>query len=241
MALRVTTTGSNVTLDDLGVTITHPTSNRDLREEFTAIELRDSLELTDAISLGTLLADDGTYPIAAEDYDPDEMLLQELSVAQDNETTTTNELYSAGDITIVQNEFPLDLNSTAASTRNVYTVGGKWITWNLKAGDIVVITGNAAAGNYTVESITDQQNFIVVEGIVDSTGGAITVYHPPASTKIGVDSSTLNYSSASSLQDALEDLNNVASFQPNRMIMETDGKLVYSGDGDICLTDTYVP
>lgn len=241
MALRVSTTGSNVVLDDLGITVTHPTTNRDLRLEFTAIELRDSAELTDAIQLGDLLVDDGTYPIAAEDYDPDEMLLQELNVANDEQNTSKNELLSAGDLTIVDGEFPLDLNSTAASTRNVYSTDGKWITWGLEAGDIVVIAGNAAAGTYTVESVTDQQNFVVVESILDGTGGTVTVYHPAASTKIGVDSSPLNYSSSDTLQEVLEDLNNVASFQPNRMIMETDGKLVYIGDGDICLTETYIP
>jgi len=241
MALRVTTTGSDVVLDDLGITVVHPTNNRDLRLEFTSIELRDSANLTDAIQLGDLLVDDGTYPIAAEDYDPDEMLLQELNVTSDQKNTSKNELLSAGDIAIVDGEFPIDLNSTAASTRNIYSLDGKWITWGLEAGDIVEVAGNAAAGTYTVESVTDQQNFVVAEGVLDSTGGTVTIYHPSASTKIGVDSSSLNYSSSSTLQEVLEDLNNVASFQPNRMIMETDGKLVYIGDGDICLTEIYIP
>lgn len=206
MALRVSTTGQDVVLNDLGITVTHPTTNRDLSLEFTAIELRDSLQLADAIHLGNLTVDDGTFGIAAEDYDPDEFLLQELDTRGDVKYTSEEELNSTGTTPIASGIFPLVLNSTAEDTHNVYANGGKWITWNLEPGDLVTISGNDAAGDYTVEFVDDQQNFRVLEDIVDSTGGTVNIFHPAGATRIGVDSSNLDWSDSDNLQDVLEDL-----------------------------------
>lgn len=206
MSLRVSTTGSDVVLVDLGITVTHPTTNRDLSLEFTSIELRDSDDLTQAIQNGNLTVDDGTFGIHQDDYDPDQLLIEELAFWQDLNVISHDELASKNDIEIVSGYFPLSLSSTAQSTRNVYAIGGRWKTWWLHDDDIVEITGCPAAGLYTVESVTDQQNFIVKEAIVDSTGGQVTIYHPGGATKVGIDDSTLNNLSGDTVQEVLEDI-----------------------------------
>jgi len=203
MALRVSTVSADVFLQDLGTTVVHPTSYRDLSLEFTAVELRDSVTLTTAIQNGTLIVDDGTFSIAATDYDSDEVLLQQLNIRGDTKYISNDELRSIGDIAIQPGVFPLPINSTAQSTRNVYCVGGKWITWNLEVEDIIVITGNAAAGTYTVESVTDQQNFIVKESILNSTGGSLTVYNQKATTRIGVDDTPYSHVTGTNLDEIL--------------------------------------
>ena len=208
MALRVSTTGTNVMLDDLGIEITHPTTNRDLALEFSSQELKESADLTDAITGGDLTVDDGTFSIDATDYDPSEVVNQELNLKQDDRFISHDEL-NAGfkDTEIVSGVFPLSLNSTASVTKNVYAAGGKWGTWSLAPGDIVEISGSTAAdGTYTVDSVSDSQNFIVVETIANSTGGTVTVYHPPASSRIAVDDNTFNNITGTTLQDVLEDI-----------------------------------
>ena len=214
MSLRVSTTGSDVSINDLGITVFHPTSNLDLTLQFTANELRDSIDLTNAIASGNLDVDDGANFVHKDDYDPDEFLIQQLGYNKDYLYISHDELASVNDILINKTGvFPLSLNSTATSTRNVYQPGGRFITWQLAIGDIVVISGSTAAdGTYTVESITDQQNFIVVEAISNSTGGTTNIYHPGGATKIGIDNSTLPWTtSATDLQGALEDIDFTAS------------------------------
>lgn len=206
MALRVTTTGSDVPLYDLGITVTHPTSNRDLSVEFTALELKNSQDLTAAIQGGQLIADDGSYALFAADYDPDEVLIQQLGFRGDEKYISHNELQSSGDILVTSGVFPLPLNSTSNLTSNVYVPAGKWILWEVAPLDIVEITGCSASGLYTVESISDQQNLIVAESIPTSTGGYISIYHPPGATRIGVDDSTFQNISGSNLQELLESI-----------------------------------
>lgn len=206
MTLRVSTTGSDVMIHDLGIRITHPTNNRNLSLEFTAMELKKSTDLTTAIQSGDLDVDDGEFSIAGEDYDPDEALLQDLGLRGDTKYISNDELAAIGDSYIVADVFPLALSSTANSTRNVYAAGGKWKTWELEAGDLVLIEGCSASGDYTVESISDQQNFIVEETIPDSTGGTIKIYHPMATTRIGIDDSGFILIDGSNLQEALEDI-----------------------------------
>jgi hypothetical protein len=205
MALRVTTTGTNVILTDLGISINHPTSNRDLSLEFTAIELKNSIQLTTAIQNGYLLVDDGSFSIDATDYDPDEVLLQDLGLRGDTKYISNNELYSDGTIEIKSAIFPLSINSTASITKNVYIPSAKWKTWELEVGDLLTISGSAAVGNYTVESVTDQQNLITVESIVNSTGGYLTAYHPAGTTKIRAKDNFENIS-GDNLQELLESI-----------------------------------
>jgi hypothetical protein len=244
VALRVSTVNADVVLSDLGTTIVHPTINRVLTEEFSALDLKSSLQLTAAIHNGQLLVDDGTFSIASDDYDPDAVLIQQLGYKQDVLYVSEDELRSKGDIAIYSGVFPLSINSTAQASRNVYVPTARWITWELAPGDRVVLTG-VAAGSYTVASVTDQQNFIVVEPIVNSTYGDITAYHPAASTRIGVSTDSMSYITGDTLQEALisvdSQLGASGGIDLNRLVLDTEGKIVYSADYDIVITALPLP
>lgn len=206
MALRVSTTGFDVPLDDLGIVIEHPTTNRDLFLEFTSDELKESEDLTLAIQNSDLLVDDGQFEINANDYNPNEVINQELFLKVDKRFISHDEL-SAGylDTPIESGVFPLALNSTASVTKNIYVPAARWGTWQIDIGDLVVINGSTAAdGTYTIDSISDHQNFIVVEPIADSTGGNITVYHPNAASRIGINDNDFQTVSGSNLQEVLD-------------------------------------
>lgn len=206
MALRVSTTSSDIMIHDLGIKIIHPTNNRDLSLEFTAMELKKSDDLTEAIQNGDLEVDDGEFIIDGVDYDPDEALLQDLGLRGDTKYISNDELAAIGNSYIIPDIFPLSLSSTANSTRNVYAAGGKWKTWELEVGDLVLIEGCPASGDYTVQTVSDQQNFIVEETIPDSTGGTVKIYHPRATTRIGINDNEFVLIDGSNLQEALEDI-----------------------------------
>jgi hypothetical protein len=242
MALRVSTISSDVTIADLGLVFFHPTVCRDISLEFSSREIRDSANLTTVIQSGLLLVDDGTFAIAGEDYDPDFVLLQQLALGLDVDTVSEAELLSSGDIYIKSDVFPLSVNSIASSTKNIYCPTAKWITWSLAENDKVVISGNAAAGTYTVDSIVDQHNFHVKEFITTATGGTISIYHPSASTKIGVNTTSLTLVSGHTLQEVVESIDDklgevvganvgVLGF----LIFQTDGGLVYNVNGDVVI------
>lgn len=77
----------------------------------------------------------------------------------------------------------------------------------IQDGDIVVITGNAAAGTYTVSAVNlNLDDHEVDEAIVDAAGGTATYHHPSGSTRVGVDPTTITGVSANDLQGALEEL-----------------------------------
>ena len=78
-----------------------------------------------------------------------------------------------------------------------------------ETGDFVCIIGTSGGlgdGYYTIDSILNSTTFAVVEAIGTSTGGNIKFFHPPGASKIGLDSSNLNYTNANTVQGAFEDL-----------------------------------
>lgn len=81
MGLFVDTISTNVTIGDLGITLVHPTLNRDLGSQFTAEEIRKSTDLYSAIANGQLnwkLASGGAIqPIT--NFDPDFFELEQES------------------------------------------------------------------------------------------------------------------------------------------------------------------
>lgn len=241
MALRVSTVSSTVYINDLGLVLEHPTVDRDLSLEFTSDEIKNSSDLTTAIQDEDLTVDDGQFLIRATDYNPNEIVNQELDLKVDQRFISHTEL-GAGylDTPIEESTFPLDLNSTASSTKNVYAVGARWGTWQIDTGDFVVITGSSAAdGTYTVDEIIDHQNFLVNESIPDSTGGLLTVYHPPASNNVGVNPTPLTFTNSSILQEVLEEM--AIAFDPNTQVITTEGALVYIDEGNIVLVPFPIP
>ena len=73
MGLFVTTTGSDVAIEELGITIVDPAVDFDLTGQFTPEELKHAESLTTAITGGVLIwkKSAGGLVIAAGDYDPD--------------------------------------------------------------------------------------------------------------------------------------------------------------------------
>ena len=130
--------------------------------------------------------------------------------------------------------------STTASTKRVVISG-----YSLRdpddpteADDILVITGSPAAGTYTIDEVIDDTTCSVNEVIVDSTGGLADFRHPPGSSKVGLDKTGLEHVVHNTVQEAIQDLDAAilgGSVAFNRQVLETDGKLVYVGDGDIVL------
>lgn len=206
MALRVSTVSSTVYINDLGLVLEHPTVDRDLSLEFTSIEIKNSSDLTFAIQNGDLIVDDGNYLIAASDYDSDNLLLQELDITRDASHVSHAELSSIGSTHIIEGEFPLEINSTASITKNIYVPSAQFITWQLDIGDKVSIYENIASGIYTVDSIVDQQNFIVVEPIVSTTSGMIEIYHPVGASLVGIEDTNFDIIAGTDLQTVIDDI-----------------------------------
>lgn len=81
MAFLVKTVSSDVTISELGFTISHPTTDLDLSLQFEPEELRDAESLTQAILSGTLeyrLTNQESYRSPAS-YDKDIFLAYELA------------------------------------------------------------------------------------------------------------------------------------------------------------------
>ena len=55
MGLYVSTTGTNVVIPELGITITHPTTDRDMGAQFTLEDIQKAASLTANIVAGTLV------------------------------------------------------------------------------------------------------------------------------------------------------------------------------------------
>lgn len=81
MSLFLTTTGTDVEIEELGYIIVHPTSDYDISAQFTSYEISNAETLTSAILAGTLIwkrSSGGNVEIPS-DYDPDYSEVEELS------------------------------------------------------------------------------------------------------------------------------------------------------------------
>lgn len=86
MNLYVSTTGTNVSIPELGITIVHPTTDRQLDEQFSPEQIRLASTLTAAIQAGTLTwkqsASGATQPAANYDADYLEIERERLGAGQ---------------------------------------------------------------------------------------------------------------------------------------------------------------
>lgn len=101
-------------------------------------------------------------------------------------------------------------NSVTSVVSGVVTVTGTAL-WTkdtpVQSNDIFVLSGASAGnGSYTVASVTSATTFTVNESIVDSTGGSASFRHPAGSEKVGVDPTNITFSTATDLQQMLEDI-----------------------------------
>lgn len=101
--------------------------------------------------------------------------------------------------------------STDSGTKNVALSPGvdlKRSPERLQQNDKVVISGTigGADGNYTVDQVIDNLTFRVNESIASSSGGVCTTKHPEGASKVGFNSTGLSQTTASNVQEAIEDL-----------------------------------
>ena len=102
--------------------------------------------------------------------------------------------------------------STTSSTKRVVLSGIDIIydtEYQLEADDIVVLSGTSGGsgdGTFTVAAVVDATTFDVNESIGDSTGGSCEARHPAGAAKVGADPTNLVFSSATDVQQVLEDL-----------------------------------
>jgi hypothetical protein len=125
------------------------------------------------------------------------------------------ELLSSGSTVIATDTLVSTVNATKRVTVSTYNLDDP--DEPIEPGDIVVITGNAAAGTYHVASIISMTIFTVIESILSSTGGSITFYDPAGATKIGISPTNLTTTTATVLQNAFGsiDLNHALVAPPS--------------------------
>lgn len=216
MSFLISTVSGNVLVSDLGLSLSHPTVDRDLALEFSPIEIANSASLTAYIVAGTVTVkiskeEYGSVPVDGYYYSSYDLLEQSISPEFKEKIVTIDELSaSKSNIPIFYGVFPIQVSSTTAASKTVVCTAGFFQTWFLAAGDIAVITSGAAAGTYTVSTIVSQTIFTVVESIPASVGvGTLTIYHPPGAKTVGVDSTSINNSTSTNLQTTLEELDAV--------------------------------
>jgi hypothetical protein len=91
-SLFVSTTGTDVTIPELGIVIVHPTTNRELSEQFSEMEIHEAESLTAAIQAGTLTWKNDA---AGADQDPanyDRDYLEIMEARTGSGTLTVKEL-----------------------------------------------------------------------------------------------------------------------------------------------------
>lgn len=105
------------------------------------------------------------------------------------------------------------IGTVTSGSKQVTVPGGVLLAPDdgIQSGDIAVITGNAAAGTYTVDVVIDQETFSVVESIPNASGGSVDFIFAPGASRVGVDTSGFASSSASTLGELLQDLDTAAS------------------------------
>lgn len=105
---------------------------------------------------------------------------------------------------IVAGAFPLSIVSTTAGTQQIVISGNDLDDLQAQNGDVVEILSGPAAGDYTINVVINPTTFSVNEAIVSTVGtGSLNIYHPAASTRIGVDDTSLTNITGNTLQDIL--------------------------------------
>jgi hypothetical protein len=109
---------------------------------------------------------------------------------------------------------------------NVYLINGDT---PIDIGDIVRITGNAAAGTYTVATVVGDFSFTVNENIADASGGTVEFRYDAGAKLIGVDPTGLSYISVAdnNVQKAITAIDSAIASLP----VVDKRQLIYLADG----------
>lgn len=171
MGLFVDTTGTNVTISELGITLTHPTSNYDLSGQFTPEEIKNAVSLTNAITGGTLdwKKTSGGAVQPGGQYDPDyvEVESENLGTGLQADRAVTFKDLTAGKIDIQENDATIvadaDTLNFEGALVSVIDEGGKKATVN-----VGVNTGAILAALFASTSNSVGNKFLDTENIASS-------------------------------------------------------------------------
>jgi hypothetical protein len=97
----------------------------------------------------------------------------------------------------------LVIASVTASTKTILLSSGDFNEPRAQENDILVITGGAAAGIYTIDEVKGDLELTVKEDTVDATSGTVDLYYRSGAAIAGVDDTELDYQ-ADNVQEALE-------------------------------------
>lgn len=122
----------------------------------------------------------------------------------DSSIVEENELKSTG---LAGSPFSsLSVVSVTASTKTII-ITGDVNSPRIQEDDIVVISGNAASGIYSVDSITDDDTFTVKETILDAAGGTVDFYYRSGAKLTGFDNTISNFTNKN-VQDVIDEIGN---------------------------------
>ena len=163
MGLFVSTTGTDVSIPELGIVITHPTTDKDMGTQFSSEEIQGSSSLTTAIVAGTLVwrkIAAGTIQTPAN-YDGDFLEIERMNAGGliDDRAVTFKDLtaaaatskagrITAGSFTGNPKKATVTLTTSFASTNYSITVtGADSRSWTIesKAVGSFIINSNANA------------------------------------------------------------------------------------------------
>lgn len=183
MGLFVDTTGTNVTITELGFTLAHPSTNYDLGGQFTSEEIKRALSLTTAIVGGTLnwKKTSGGAIQPAGDYDPDYLEVEEENVgtgSQDDRAVTFKDL-TAGKVDVQEDDILVLANADILNFEgplvSVVDDGGGKVTMSVgvNAGAILAAIFSSTANSVNnkfldTENISSSENLPSVMSITAS-------------------------------------------------------------------------
>ena len=127
---------------------------------------------------------------------------------EDSDLVSEHELKaSLLDSPLVQGIFPVSVASTSAGTGQITLEDPIVQTSMTASGDHLQVVGGTAAGVYEVTSIVDDYTVIVSPAPpTSSQEGQATLYHPPGSTRVGVNPATFGILNPGNLQELLEEI-----------------------------------
>lgn len=229
----ISTTGTAVSVLDLGLILSHPTVDRDLSLEFSAEEIANSKDLTSKIQAGDLVLKITTpdYALSEVDgyyYNPYLLLEQNFTWKElEEQFVISSELESSNKNKVIfEGVFPVAVSSTTAVTNVIVCNGASFETWRAYPGDIVVISGGTAAGTYTIASVQSQKIITTVESLPASfSEGTLTIYNPTGARLVGFDPTGLYSITSNNVQDAITELDTALS---NITAATTGDSLIYN-------------
>jgi hypothetical protein len=215
MQFLISTTGNDVLVSDLGLEISHPTTDRDLSLEFSAEQISRSAVLTHLIktsevSVKIQVNSHGLLSVDPFNYDPFEFFQQQLLPEKVEEIVTETELESTFASSHAKSfVFPVPISSTTSGTNLIVSNTSSFQDWRVEAGDTAYIYGNGVTndGYTTIVSVIDQRKITVARALGTTiSSGMLVVFNPAGATKVGVDTENLSNISGANLQEVIESI-----------------------------------